>query len=137
MRALILVTCLLGGASAQAGNIYSWTDERGVRQFSDRPVPGADAHKVRPAPSPGPSLTRPQNAAQRAAADQRRFEELLRRDALVQERARRQRCKTLEEQLKLLEQQPRLRIGARPLDEAERQELIGATRERWRLSCLR
>lgn len=137
----LLLFALLSMPAAHANAVHSWTDAQGLTHYSDRPPPGYDSqrHWLRPAPSPGPSLARPLNRAERAAAEQRRFEAILRRDAIREEKARQQRCHQLDLQLELLNNQPRLvqlTNGARhPLSEADRQRLISETRERWRISC--
>lgn len=144
MHPLILLTVLsLAAAPAQAAHVHSWTDAQGARHYSDRPPPGLDSRPqaLRPAPSPGPSQARPVSRAQRAAAEQRRFDEVLRQDAAREEQARRQRCRQLAERIDLLENRARLSGmtgGERyPLSDAERGRLLEETRARWRISCPR
>ena len=142
MRPLWLIILLLHVSSAAADSAYTWIEEGGVRHFSDHP-PNAQQTEMRilrPAPSPGASQARMDKEAQRAAAEQRRFEAILRRDAAREEQARRQRCVGLKEQLGLLEQRTKLRTtdtdGAQQvLDESARQTLIRDTQARLRVSC--
>lgn len=144
MHRLLSTLLLLNASSALAAAVHSWTDEHGIRHFSDRPsaLYSTQAQPLPSAPSPGPSQQRRDNTAQRAAAEQRHFNDVLRRDAFREEQARQQRCRTLEEQLAMLRDRPRLRLAdaagsPRPLDEAEREVLIRDTRERLRISCPR
>lgn len=143
MRRLLFAALVLNIAPAIGGDIHSWTDERGVRHFSDRPTDFNRTHSyaLPTAPSPGPRQDRADNPAQRAAADQRRFEATLRQDAAREKQARLQRCQKLKEHLSLLEQHTRLRTSdsagkPRPLSEPERQLLISDTQERLRVTCL-
>lgn len=144
MRPLLLATLLLHASPALPTAVHGWIDTEGVQHFSDRPADrqASRPHVLRPAPSPGPSQTRSETPAQRAAAEQRRFDETLRRDAVREEQARRLRCQRLETQRELLEQQPRLRTtdaagNPRTLAEAERQALLDDTRNQLRVSCAR
>ncbi|CAN7362927.1 DUF4124 domain-containing protein [Massilia sp. LjRoot122] len=65
LRLLAACTLLLGSSLAHAQ--YSWIDEKGVRQFSDRPPPpSTPAHKILKAPgraatppAPAPQATMP------------------------------------------------------------------------------
>jgi len=144
MRSLVLLAALLlNTPQAPAAPIHRWVDERGVPHYSDRPAPGADSQALaaRPAPSPGPSQATTPRPTRRAAAEQRRFEALLRRDARREAHARQQRCQQLAEHLELLQTGRRLNTETggerRPLSEAERRTLIESSRERWRVSCAR
>ena len=144
MRPLLFTVLLLHASPALPTAIHVWTDSNGVQHFSDRPADRQASHPqaLRPAPSPGPSQARSETPAQRAAAEQRRFDETLRRDAVREEQARRLRCQRLETQRELLEQRPRLRTTDaagthRTLAEAERQALLDDTRNQLRVSCTR
>lgn len=66
LRLLAACTLLLGSSLAHAQ--YSWIDEKGVRQFSDRPPPpSTPAHKILKAP--GRAATQPAVAPQAAAPE--------------------------------------------------------------------
>ena len=142
MRPILFIALILSVSSTVANDAYTWIDKRGVRHFSDRPpdLQQTGSYALRSAPSPGPNQARMDNQAQRAAAEQRRFEEALRRDAEKEEQARKQRCLGLTEQLSLLERRAKLRTTDtdgkhQMLDETERQALIRDTRLRLQISC--
>jgi hypothetical protein len=142
MRLLLFATLLLQVSPVLAADIHGWIDAKGVQHFSDRPAHSQASRPLalRAAPSPGPSQARTETPAQRAAAEQRRFDQALRRDAVQEAEARRLRCQEWKTQLNLLEQRPRLRTtdamgSPRALTGAERQALLDETRNRLRVSC--
>lgn len=70
MRTLaILVACIGLAASAFAGTMYKWKDEKGVTHFSEDPPPSGKAEMIDVRPVPPRSRARAMRSPRIAAAD--------------------------------------------------------------------
>ena len=69
LASLLAVTAV---AQEAKRDVWVWTDQNGVTQYSDRPVPGAKKLQLStasPAPSPAPAAAAPSTAEKPAARE--------------------------------------------------------------------
>lgn len=130
--------------STMAQQIYQWTDDQGVVQYGQRPP--ADRHyqqrSIEVAPPPGGTLRQP-NPEPKEPTDKTEQTQSLaeqRRMAAEQKKQQAAACTRLRDNLKTLEDNPRLRRTNKAgeverIGEDERQQMIQQLREQLKQDC--
>lgn len=143
MRHIILTGSLMLAlsATAMAGQVYKWVDEKGVTHFSAQPPQGQPATAIstsiapaRQAPSTPPAPIEEQPDPQQEAIDKKVKEQVAAKEA-----ERKQYCETARTNLAQLENNPRLLVKeddqVRRIDENERQERISGLKKSIAENC--
>lgn len=141
MRRMILTSLLLTlGATAMAGQVYTWVDKQGVTHFSEQP-PSDQASSTLNTAAPAPRLPAAEKLppVQSNDPDQETIERKVKRDISIQEAKRQEYCETVRTHLAQLENNPRLRAQIngemRRLTEEERQTRIADAKRAIEGSC--
>jgi len=143
MRSLLWLPALLlaGGLSAQAAQVYKWTDDKGVTHFSAQPPEGQKANEVDVKVAPqinggsAPTYQMPNGAQQPSVSNDLQQQELDRkvRAQVREEQARIQAyCEQARQNLAQLRNNPRIQIQSgrgetRRLTEEEREQRAADT----------
>jgi hypothetical protein len=137
MRRMILACSVLLALStgATAGQIYKWVDGQGNVHFGSQPPEGQDAAAVNPNVSQPKAL--PKSSPQPAGdtdPEQQKLDEEVKEEVAKQDKARKEYCQRMRNDLAMLKNNPRLRVeegdSARRMTEEERQSRIAENEKR-------
>jgi len=140
MRRMIITSSLLLAisATAMAGQVYKWVDDKGVTHFSAQPPQGQEATTINtalPAPKPTPAeAAKPAPTFESIAnPEQAAIDAKVKQDVAAKEAERKKYCEEVRTNLAQLQNNPRLRMEVegevRRLSEEERQARIAETQK--------
>ncbi|WP_397377348.1 DUF4124 domain-containing protein [Pseudomonas sp.] len=140
MRRMIITSSLLLAisATAMAGQVYKWVDDKGVTHFSAQPPQGQEASTINtalPVPKPAPAeTTKPAPTFESIAnPEQAAIDAKVKQDVVAKEAERKKYCEEVRTNLAQLQNNPRLRMEVegevRRLSEEERQARIAETQK--------
>ena len=142
MRVTILAGSLLLAlsSSVMAGQVYKWVDAQGVTHFGAQPPQGQTAETLNTAVAqPKPAVAETNVPEKSGESEQRDIDRKVKQQVAEQEAERQRYCTTLRTNLAQLQNNPRVRIeeegGPRRLNEEERQERIGETKQKITETC--
>lgn len=131
-------------SSTMAEQIYEWTDDQGVVQYGQRPPADRDYRQrsIIAAPPPGGALRQPTLQPQEPTNKTEQAQSLAeqRRMQITQKKQQAAACTRLRDDLKTLEDNPRLRRTnetgeVERIGEDERQQMIQQLREQLKQDC--
>lgn len=142
MRATILASSLLLALNSgvMAGQVYKWVDAQGVTHFGAQPPQGLPADTLSTAVAQFKTAPAERTAAEQSGeSEQRDIDRKVKLQVAAQEADLQRYCTTLRTNLAQLQNNPRVRIaeenGARRLNEEERQQRIGETKQKITYRC--
>jgi len=142
MRVTILAGSLLLAlsSSVMAGQVYKWVDAQGVTHFGAQPPQGQAAETLNTAVAqPKPAAAESTVPDKSGESKQRDIDRKVKQQVAEQEAERQRYCTTLRTNLAQLQNNPRVRVeeagGTRRLNEEERQQRIGETKQKIADTC--
>lgn len=146
MRRMFITSSLLLAisATAVAGQVYKWVDDKGVTHFSAQPPQGQQATSINTAlPAPKAAAAEAPKAAPTfesiANPEQAAIDAKVKQDVAAKEAERKKYCEDVRTNLAQLQNNPRLRMEVdgevRRLSEEERQSRIAETQKSINDNC--